>query len=183
MSIKLENLKDAPLAFTDLETTGDIFGVHEIIEIGLVIADQRSLEVIDELNIKIKPLHIENAVLAALTKNGYKQDNWQDAISLQEGIEQYAKKTAGSIFFAYNATFDWGFMNEAFRQTGIEDKMDYHRFDVMSIAFIKLKNKGLQKWRLSEVAKYLGIPEEPMSHRAINGARTALAVYQKLLEI
>ncbi|MEK7117757.1 MAG: 3'-5' exonuclease [Patescibacteria group bacterium] len=183
MSTRLDNLKDAPLAFTDLETTGDVFGVNEIIEIGLVVADQNSLEVIDELNVKIKPLYIENVVPAALAKNGYKQDDWQGAISLQEGIEQYAQKTAGSIFFAYNATFDWGFMNEAFRQTGVEDKMDYHRFDVMSIAFIKLKDKGPKKWRLSEIAKYLGIPEEPLPHRALNGARTALAVYQKLLEI
>ena len=105
MSIKLENLKDAPLAFTDLETTGDVFGVHEIIEIGLVVADQNSLEVIDELNIKIKPLHIENAVPAALAKNGYKQDDWQDAISLQDGIEQYAKKNSWFNFFCLQCHF------------------------------------------------------------------------------
>ena len=183
MSIKLENLKEASLAFTDLETTGDVFGVHEIIEIGLVVADQKSLEVIDELNLKIKPLHPEINVPAAMAINSYTPEDWQDAISLQEGMRQYAEKSAGAIFFAFNATFDWGFMNEAFRQTGVEDKMDYHRFDVMSIAFIKLKDKGPKKWRLSEIAKYLGIPEEPLPHRALNGARTALAVYQKLLEI
>ena len=72
MAISLNNLKEAPLAFTDLETTGDIFTKHEILEIGLVVVNQKTLEVIDELNLKIKPLYIENVVPAALAKNGYK---------------------------------------------------------------------------------------------------------------
>jgi len=182
MSSSLNNFNQAPLAFTDLETTGDVFTKHEILEIGLVVADQKTLEIIGELNVKIKPLHPEIFVPAAIAKNGYRPEDWKEAILLKEAIEQYAIKTGGTIFFAFNATFDWGFINQAFEQTGVKDRMDYHRFDVMSMAYLKLKDKGIEKWRLSTIAKYFGIPEEPMPHQAINGAHIVFEVYKKLLE-
>lgn len=183
MAKALDNLREAKLAFVDLETTGDIFAIHEIIEIGLVVVDQKSLEVVDELNIKVRPENIENAVPAALVKNGYKEEDWLDAISLREAVEKFAEKTEGSIFFAYNATFDWGFMNQAFHKTGVQDNMDYHRFDVLSMAFLKLKDKDIARWSLATLSKYLGVAEEPLPHRAINGARTAFEVYKKLTTI
>lgn len=182
MSSSLNNFKEAPLAFTDLETTGDIFTQHEILEIGLVVVNQKTFEVIDELDLKIQPLHPEINIPRAMDLNAYSRENWKDAVSLKEGMGRYAQKTTGCIFIAFNATFDWGFINYAFEQTGVQDRMDYHRFDVMSMAYFKLKNK-IEKWRLSSVAKYLGLPEEPMPHRAINGAYTALEVYKKLLEL
>ena len=37
MATSLNNFNEASLAFTDLETTGDIFTKHEILEIGLVV--------------------------------------------------------------------------------------------------------------------------------------------------
>jgi DNA polymerase III alpha subunit (gram-positive type) len=181
MSASLHNFNEAPLAFTDLETTGSIFTKHEILEIGLVIADQKTLEIIDELNVKVKPIHPEINVPAAMDRNGYTTEGWQDAIPLIDAIRLYSEKSAGAIFFAFNATFDWGFINEAFERTGIPDKMDYHRFDVMSMAYLKLHRGEVDKWRLSSISKYFGIPEEPMPHKAINGARTALEVYKKLL--
>ena len=55
-------------------------------------------------------------------------------------------KNKRRYFCAHNATFDWGFMNEAFRKTGIKDEMDYHRLDILSIAWAK----GLVKKRKME---------------------------------
>ncbi|MCE9517381.1 3'-5' exonuclease, partial [Candidatus Nomurabacteria bacterium] len=73
------DISKRPIAMTDLETSGAVFGEHEILEIGLVLFDQHTFEIIDTLNIKIKPEHIENAVPAALERNGYKAENWTDA--------------------------------------------------------------------------------------------------------
>jgi len=167
------------IAMTDLETSGDVFGVHEILEIGLVVFDQNTLEIIDTLNIKTKPLNIGNAVPAALEKNGYNEKDWQDALSLKEAIQEYADKTKDAIFCAYNATFDWGFMNDAFRKTGVEDTMDYHRLDLLSIVWTKsLKDK--EKWSLKTACEMFDIPPESEVHRAINGAMTAYELFKKL---
>lgn len=175
----LEKLNERPIAMTDLETSGDVFGMHEILEIGLVVFDQNTFEIMDTLNVKVKPLHIENAVPAALERNGYKEEDWQDAVSLKEAIQMYVNKTKDAIFCAYNATFDWGFMNEAFRKTGIKDEMDYHRLDLLSIAWAKGLAKN-EKWNLKTACEMFNIPPEPNVHRALNGAMIAYELFKKL---
>lgn len=59
-------MTDRPLAFTDVETTGLDPHIHEIIEIGLVLVEHKDLTVVEELNLKIKPEHIETATAEAL---------------------------------------------------------------------------------------------------------------------
>jgi DNA polymerase III epsilon subunit-like protein len=176
----LPNLSNRPLAFTDLETSGSFFGQHEILEIGLIVADQASFKIMDTLNVRVKPEHIENAIPEALLRNGYKEEGWAGAITLSEAIAQYASKTSGAIFCAYNATFDWGFMNEAFRRTGIEDGLDYHRLDMLSVAWAKgMKEKD--KWSLKIACELFGVPPEPEPHSALNGAMTCFELYKKLV--
>ncbi len=175
------NLQDRNIPITDLETSGDIFGVHEILEIGLVVVNQKTLEIIDTLNVKIKPEHIENAVPAALERNGYKKENWQNAVTLKDAVEQYASKTHDAIFYAYNVSFDWGFMSDAFRKTGVKNLMDYHRIDLMSMAYFKYKDQ-LKSLSFNAVSELIGIPKEPMPHIALNGAMQAYYLLKSLVK-
>lgn len=173
------NFKDRKLAITDIETTGLVPSVHEIIEIGLVICHQQTMEIFDTLNIKIKPEHLENVDPGAFGRNGYKEENWTDAISLKEAMKIYSEKTKDAVFYAYNVTFDWGFIADAFKQTGIKNNMDYHRFDIMSMVFQKFKRE-MEAVTLNSASKLLGVPEEVMPHNALNGATQALEVLKKL---
>lgn len=173
------NFKERLLAITDIETTGDNPFVHEIIEIGLVLCRPESFEIVESLNIKIKPTQIEKAIPAALERNGYKEENWKDGVTLAQAMEVYSEKTRDAVFYAYNVTFDWGFINEAFRQTGFKNSMDYHRFDIMSMVFGKHK-KDMDSVSLNSASKVLGIPEEPMPHSALNGAMQAYMVLKKI---
>lgn len=167
------------IAMTDLETSGDVFGVHEILEIGLVLFNPTTFEILDSYNQKVKPTSIENAVPAALARNGFKEECWQDAVSLKEAMQIYAEKTKDAIFCAYNATFDWGFINDAFRKTGVENKMDYHRLDLLSIAWAKGLVKN-EKWNLTTACEIFGVSPEPEVHRAINGAMVDYELFKKL---
>lgn len=172
-------MSERKIAMTDLETSGDVFGVHEILEIGLVVFDQNTFEITNTLNVKVKPLNIENAVSAALERNGYKEEDWQEAVSLKEALQMYADKTKDAIFCAYNATFDWGFMNDAFRKTGVQNEMDYHRLDLLSIAWAKGLAKN-EKWNLTTTCEMFEIAPEPEVHRAINGAMVDYELFKKL---
>jgi DNA polymerase III alpha subunit (gram-positive type) len=177
--VNVKNISEAKIAMTDLETSGDVFGVHEILEIGLVLFDQKTFEILDTLEVKIKPEHIENAAPAALERNGYNEKDWEGAVSLEEGMKKYAEKTKGAIFCAYNATFDWGFMNDAFRKTGVVNEMDYHRLDLLSLAWQKgLKDE--KSWSLKTACGLFGVPPEPDVHGALNGAMTAYELYKKI---
>ena len=167
------------IAMTDLETSGDVFGVHEILEIGLVVFDPNTLEIVDTLNIKTKPLNIENAKPVALERNGYNEKDWKEAVDLKKAVEIYAEKTKDTVFCAYNATFDWGFMNDAFRKTEVKNNMDYHRLDLLSVAW----TKGLaenESWSLKTACQMFGVSPEPEPHNALNGAMTAYELFKKL---
>ncbi len=162
------NLSSRNIAITDIETSGDIFGVHEILEIGLVLVHPKTYEIIDTLSVKIKPDQIQNAVPAALERNGYSEEKWKGAITLQEGMEMYSHKTRDAIFYAYNVSFDWGIMRHAFHTTGVKDMMDYHRIDLMSIAYSKYRDA--ESLSFNTISTRAGIPPEPMPHSALNGA-------------
>jgi oligoribonuclease (3'-5' exoribonuclease) len=71
-----------PIAVTDVETKGLEPDIHEIIEIGLILVDQPSLTILDMLDVKVRPEHIERASEAALALNGYNQQEWRSAVSL-----------------------------------------------------------------------------------------------------
>ncbi|MEK7609165.1 MAG: 3'-5' exonuclease [Patescibacteria group bacterium] len=173
-----------PLAITDVETTGLDYQLHEIIEIGLVVADQKTLKVLDEWSAKIKPRKIKTAAEPALKVAGYNKLDWLEAVSLKEAMEVYSKKTRNAIFVAQNSFFDWSFLNEAFKQVGVEDHTDYHRVDLFTISWSRSREfHGLKKFTLKEMCRYFNIEPEPMPHRALNGARKVYEVLKKLQEV
>jgi len=172
-----------PVAITDVETTGEDAEIHEIIEIGLVVVNQRTLEIIDTFETKVKPEHIETAEEAALKKNGYNAADWQNAISLKEAMTIYAPKTKDALFGAHNVFFDWSFIFAAIKKTGVKNVMDYHHIDLFTMAWLKLQNSGIEKLNMNEIAKFLGIGEEPWPHRAINGAMKEYEIYKRLIKI
>lgn len=169
-----------PIAMTDLETSGDVFSIHEILEIGLVVFDQKTFKILDTLDIKIKPEHIENAIPAAIEKNGYKEENWREATTLTEAIKKYVEKTKDCIFCGYNVSFDRGFIDEAFRKTKIKNLMDYHTLDVFTLAWQKgLKNSP--SFSLKSACTMFNVPPEPWPHSALNGAMTAYELFKKVI--
>jgi DNA polymerase III epsilon subunit-like protein len=171
------------IAMTDLETTGDIFGVHEILEIGLVVFDQSSFEIVDTYNQKVKPTHIESANSFALKYNGYNEKDWRNAINLKDAIEIYADKTQERIFCSYNVSFDWGFISDAFRITGIQNPMstkeNHDRLDLLTMAFMKGLDKS-DSFSLKSACDMFKIKPEPEPHSALNGAMTAYELFKKL---
>ena len=115
------------LAFIDTETTGTDSSVHEIIELGLVLAKWNGAElaVVDQLNVKILPRHIETAEPVALRVNGYSPDDWLFGITLNQAMQIFAEKTAGAVFVAHNVIFDFAFIEKAFKDCAMENLMHF----------------------------------------------------------
>ena len=173
-----------PLAITDVETTGFDAQLHEIIEIGLVVVDQKTFKVLDEWSVKVKPKKIKTAADKALKVAGYTKLDWANAIGLKEAMEVYSKKTKNAVFMAQNSFFDWSFLSEAFKSTGIEDHTDYHRVDLFSIGWSKSKKlPKLKEFTLKSMCRCFNLEPEPLPHRALNGAKKALEVLRKLHQV
>lgn len=172
------------LAITDVETTGLDWDAHEIIEIGLVVARQPDLKIVGELDVKVKPEHIETADPRSLEIAGYNEEEWQNALSLQEAMAAYAEKTRDATFVAHPVVVDYSFIDRAFRKTGLENPLHYQTLDLTSMAWILLRDKEtFPKITLMELTKYFGLEGEPTPHRAINGARLAYDILVKLTKI
>jgi DNA polymerase III subunit epsilon len=170
------------LVFIDMEMTATWPPVGEIIELGAVIADTNNLGIVDRLNIKIIPTHIATADPAALKINGYRADDWSDAVPLKQALQIFLAKASGAAFCAWRVAFDFAFFQAACYDTGL---LPAGRFTtqvcVYSMALQALKGKPIQPFRLKTVAQYFGIPPEPEPHRAVNGAEQAFEIYRKLV--
>ena len=181
-------MREHKLAFIDLETTGLDPEKHEIIEIGLVLAEQSvtpdgkiSLKVTDEFEVKVKPEHIGNANPEGLKICHYSEEGWASAADLKKSLEILSEKTVGAIMVGHNVAFDYAFLENSFSRTGVENKMHYHKLDTISIAFAKLYgHQDVEKLSLRALCEYLKI-ENKKAHTALSDARATYEIFEKLL--
>lgn len=181
-------MKTHNLAFIDTETTGTNADFHEIIELAVIIARQvpregkgPALEIIEECEWKIKPLHIERAEEAALRVNGYNEVDWMFAVDRKKAMEEFAKKTESCTFVSHNLTFDYSFLEKAFAETGVESRMHYAKIDTISLAFARLYDAPqADKFSLRALCALLKI-ENVKAHTALSDTRALVSVYKKLM--
>ena len=183
-------MKKHNLAFIDLETTGFDPEKHEIIEIGGIIAKQipvpgkgPRLEVVDEFEYKIKPEHIETAMPEALRVNSYNDADWLFASDLDSIMKVVQEKTADCIMVGQNVHFDAKFLEAGFKKAGLENKMHYHKLDLIPMAFAKNYHNENPRWyNLQGLAEHYGIKNEA-AHSALADIKATFEIYKKLLEI
>lgn len=178
------------LAFIDVETTGLDCDIHEIIELGVVVVRQQGIEngnplfeIVEEIDLKIKPENIGNADPVALRVNGYNEIDWIFACTLESAMKILNEKTKDAIMVAHNITFDASFIDKAFKKTNIKNNMHYHKLDTISIAFAKLHlNEDVDKFSLHFLATHFGILNKK-AHSALSDARTTFELYKKLMTL
>lgn len=185
-------MKKHRLAFVDLETIGLNLFRHEIIEIGIVLAEQRGdlfgkqhLELLSEHNIQLKPAHISSADAKALEVTKYYKRDWSKAVPQKEGLSQAAALLNGGVFVAQNVAFDWAFLQKAGNEYGIDfdQKVHYHKLDLASMAFGKLYDEPkLSKFSLREMTEYFCVTNTD-AHTALADARATFEVCKKLLAL
>lgn len=170
--------RDRPLAITDIETTGLDAAVHEIIELAVLVVDQRTLKMLDRYHARVRPQHIRTGARRALEVAGYSPSAWKSAVSLETALTVYADKAADAVFCSYNVYLAYSFMDAGFKETGVEDPTDYHRLDLFTLAWSRL---GIASPTLDSICKRLDIVPEPLPRRAMDGALKQLEVLRALL--
>lgn len=181
-----ETQKPEPKKFSiiDLETTGLNPHQHEIIEIGLVVTQAPEFQIEHEQAWKVRPEQLETADPKALEIAGFNPKLWKKAVSLSTALAELAELTVDSIMVAQNISFDWNFLQEAFLQTGVEDKMHYHRLDLLSMAYARLFYTGkVERYGLAFLAEYFGVAlERTNRHGALEDARATYEIFVKLMK-
>lgn len=184
---------DAPddwlLAFVDVETTGVKPGYHEMIDIGVILADPGGNE-IDRLFLRIMPEHPERASKEAVAINGFSVQRWKalDAVppatAVQRLLAFHGSVPEGRrvLMVAHNSHFDAAFVDFLLRSGGHrrDDIYYYYVLDIPSMAW----SLGLRLLHGQRLAEFFGIEDEPrtaLEHTGITGADLNLRMYRKLL--
>lgn len=169
------NLNDATFVVFDIETTGFCINFHEIIELGAVKV--KNGIVIDSFSEFVKPNKRISDFITELTD--ISNDTVYDALTIEEVLPAFKEFIDGCILVAHNAKFDTDFIYEKMRNLGIYEH-DYPCIDTIIIARALYPQKGLKRFNLGAVAKFLKVEIE-QQHRAIHDARTTTNAFMKML--
>lgn len=176
---KSENL--APISSTlfaviDIETTGLDFRTDDIIEIGFILADSKSIYEKRAYLIKTShPISCEVEKLTSITNATLEKEG----ISLEEALKHLADSTDHLSTIFHNASFDLRFLTAAFKKVGIKPPV-WKIQDTMALA--KKALPGLNSYSLQTICEELQCPTSP-SHRALTDCTATWEAYAKLINL
>lgn len=109
-------IKDHNFTIVDVETTGGSPFFNRVIEVGLIRVENGS--VVEEFKQLFNPKIEIPEFITKMT--GISNDDVEDAPEFAELASELLGKFQNSIFVAHNSQFDYGFIQEEFRKSGIE---------------------------------------------------------------
>jgi DNA polymerase-3 subunit epsilon len=165
------------LAFVDLETTGTAAAGDAITEVGIVRvdADPDGLDapVVTEWSTLVNPGRPIPPEIQALT--GITNAMVRDAPSFADVADEVAARTAGALFVAHNARFDYGFLKHSFARLE-------RTFTARVLCTVRLSRRLFPdepRHNLDSVIARHRLPLEGR-HRALGDARVLWAFVQML---
>ena len=177
-------MRDRPVLFLDLETTGLNPGMQEISEIGAVLVSQKDWQVLRTYEAKVLPSHIETAQPEALQISHFDAAVWEkEGRPLRQALEELSEIGRGAILAGFNVTFDWAFLQAGFNLVDLPDPFYYHRYDVMSSAYTMLYHRNeFTKFSLSECCRFFGVTNSK-AHSALADAQATYEVFLGLMKL
>ncbi|MCX7928184.1 MAG: 3'-5' exonuclease [Patescibacteria group bacterium] len=177
------DFRDRKLVFIDLEMSGLDVLTHEVLEIGLVVVEQKSLQVLTKKSIKVAPTKLKDADPVALEIIKFRDEDWKDSVDIVTALNILNDLADKAMLIGWNIAFDWSFLGLSFEKARIKPKFDYHFLDVISLAYIYFKNRNKpSKLSLRTIARELEIKVDDV-HGALTDAYATYEVYKKLVQL
>jgi len=176
-------LDNKELCFIDIETTGILFGYHELIEVAAIRTSPDAGNVKQIWQKKIRPRYPDRITPYARELNGFTLEEWVDAPYSSVLIwDEFYNFAEGCFAVCHNPSFDRAFLSITAAEHGVVDLgLDYHWIGTESLGWPLFLRGIIAKPSLGELCKFFGIPEEPIPHRAIEGAKRCREVYKLLV--
>lgn len=173
------DLRARDLCFLDIETTGSIFGYHEIIDIAVIRTSARDLSDGNKWVKRIKPQHPERISPEAQMLTTFDERGWQTAETSTEGLwMEFADFVRGGVPVCHNPSFERAFISLTASAHGIADLgLDYHWIGTESMAWPLYVCGLIPTLSLDALCRFFNVPSEIHPHKALEGARACLRVY------
>jgi DNA polymerase III alpha subunit (gram-positive type) len=181
------SLRDHPLLFLDLETTGLDPLEHEILEIAAVLLDRDGAEVAS-FEQKVTPACLDKASLEAIQKNGYTREKWADASSLGKALDLLTMTFCAlppalgrPLVVGQNVSFDRAFLTEAYRQERRRMFEARYWLDTASMAWAAYVAGEIETISLVPLAQSMSL-DTGQAHTAMGDVRMMIPVYQRWIQ-
>jgi DNA polymerase III alpha subunit (gram-positive type) len=170
------------LVVVDLEMSGPNPLSHEVLDVGGVrcaLAPGFAEE--EAWGGRIRPLHIGNAIPAALKVVGYSPKAWKTAIEMEAAFEKLTAVGRGAVITGWGIGQDMSFLAESYRRLEQPWPFATVALDVQPIARKMLGGGGeVDRFNLGHVADRLGIGRMG-EHGALPDAYATYDVLVKLM--
>ena len=173
----VQSLRDTPLAFVDVETTGASadFG-HRVIELGIArveggVVTRTYAQLID-------PLRQVGPGITALT--GITQQMVDGQPTFEQQLPAAMELLRDAVIIGHNVRFDLGFLNREFRRACADMVGRLGRTQMFDTVRIARKLFGRGGNGLQRLAWRMGV-EPAAAHRALADAITTAGVFERML--
>ena len=174
----------------DLEATGLDSTKHEIIQIGAVLLDKKTLKEKSNFSTYVKPKKWRAKDPEAMKVNKITWDLVKDAPSLKSSLIKLEKYFPSNkvVIANYGSVFDIEFLKKGFRDINRKYPYEYHVFNIWPLCYTYaakhklLKNsKRFTKFRLEDLARHFKLTFEN-HHDALVDARIEGQILQKIIK-
>ncbi len=161
-------------AVIDIETTGGNYKTGKIIELAVAIFDGNSI--IDTYSTLINPGCYVPPFITGLT--GIDNEMLRNAPHFYQIAKKFVEITAGHIFVAHNAPFDYSYIKQEYKELGFNFKMPrLCTLHESRKTFPHLKSHGL-----GNLCRDLNI-ENISRHRALGDVLATVELLRKIMEV
>jgi DNA polymerase III epsilon subunit-like protein len=174
----------------DIEATGVDFQKHELIELGAVLLDKKTLKEKRNFESLIKPRFWRRRDPEAMAVNKLTWDLLKSAPTGQAALKKFQKTFGTKVIIAnYGTILDTAMLRLAYKQAGLKYQFDYHVFDIWPLCYLymakqkKLTNREkFSGFSLEEIAAHFKIKVPSARHTALADCRLEAEVLRKLVK-
>lgn len=175
-------LPDEVFISVDVETSGPVPGLYALLSIGACVVGQEDKTFYIELCPPDKALTLPDAVAATgMDIDRLCKEGTAPAIAAAE-FASWIRQVSGNtrpVFTAFNASFDWSFVNDLFVRAGIDNPFGYTALD-MKAFYMGLSGCSWDETRSSRLPEALQ-PSPVREHHALDDAVAQAMVFGKML--
>jgi DNA polymerase III epsilon subunit-like protein len=178
------------MIIVDVETTGVDEVKHSILSVGAIDFDNPKNQFYEECR-AFEGAHIMDEALAI---NGFTRDQVLDVTKQtdEELIKHFIEWTKGvkeHTLAGQNPSFDRDFLHRTADRYHLEWSFAFRTVDQHSVCYTHMIKRGVTPptahnrtdLNSDKIMQYVGIPEEPHPHNALNGAKVAGEALSRLL--
>lgn len=179
------------LLILDVEATGADFSKYELIQLGAILLDRKTLKEKKSFETFIKPKHWDIYEPEAMAVNKITWEDVKGAPGLKTSLQKFEKTFGSNVIIApYGSILDTAYLRMGYKQCKMAYPFDYHVYDIWPLAYTYMARHKLLKnktrfsgFSLEDIANHFKLAVPAGRHTALADCRLEADVLRKLLTV